>query len=389
MSEKITTQQEFEQIPREIEQKFLPIFPQKLDKFHRLAIPIEQIYLSHPSEEYNLRIRQTRKDDKISYKATLKDSGTVTAEGIDRLEIETPVDAGTFTFYRRLGRPAVRKYRAEPAEGIVIDYFEDGHVHAESENPVAWHRFLDEHQLHDNFEEVTGDRITDNEWRAHFDYRRTHDGKEALTPAPNLDVDEVCLNIVRHQIESPSTLVRIAGRSGSGKSTVVRELQQKLDQVNLPSVVISTDDYHRGKALLTHLNDGKPWTNWDSSIVYDLQALTYDLAMLRSGGPIPTRQFNFVSEEPEVTGTTHPTPVIIVEGIYAGHHLFDQADLSYEVPTPLATCIGRRVMRDLVERPQFADPTSNLRYMLEYAEPAWIEQHELNTSIRHDREQRE
>lgn len=387
MSEKITTPQEFEQIPREIEQKFLPIFPEKLNVFREQAVPIEQIYLSHPSEEYNLRIRQTLKGNTVSYKATLKDAGTVTAQGIDRLEIEAPVDATTFTFYRRLGRPAVHKFRVEPAEGIVIDYFEDGHVHAESENPDAWQYFLDQHQLHDDFEEVTGDRITDNEWRAHFGFRREHNGKEALVPAPDLDVNAVCLDIVRHQVESPMTLVRIAGRSGSGKSTVVRKLQQKLDQVNLPSIVISTDDYHRGKALLTHLNDGEPWTNWDSPIVYDLQALTYDLAMLRSGGPIPTRHFNFVSEEPEVNGMTLPAPVIIIEGIYAGHYLFDQANLSYEVPTPLATCIGRRVVRDLIEgRPRFK-PADNIDYVLRIAEPTWIKQHTLNEQARRDRKQ--
>lgn len=386
MSERVVEQREREQLPREVEQKFIPIFPERLDVFREQAIPIEQIYLSHPSEEYNLRIRETIKDSRTGYKATLKDTGVVTEAGIDRLEIETPVSSGTYHFYRSLGRPAVRKLRAEPVAGIVIDYFDDGHVHAESEDPDAWRYFLDQHQLHDNFTEVTGDRITDNEWRAHFNFRRMNNGEEALVPASNIDVDAVRLDIVRHQTESPLTLVRIAGRSGSGKSTLVRQLQQSLDQINLSSVVISTDDYHRGKAILTHLNGGEPWTNWDDSIVYDLQALNHDLDMLRSSGPVPTRYFNFASEEPEVTGTTLPAPVIIVEGIYAGHHAFDHADLSYQVPTPLATCIGRRIMRDLVERPQFADPANNLRYALESAEPAWIVQNELATNAREQSE---
>lgn len=386
MSEKNNVNANVEQIPHEVERKFLPIFPEKLDKFRDQAVTIEQIYLSHPREPYNLRIRETVKGDKASYKATLKDSGIVTAEGLDRIEIETPVDEKAFAFYRRLGRPAVRKLRAEPIAGVVIDFFEDGHIHAESEDPAAWQQFLDQHQLHSDFEEATGDYITDNEWRAHADYRRAHGGNEAFRPMDDVDVKAICLDITRHQVESPTTLVRIAGRSGSGKSTLVHQLQERLDQLNLPSIVISTDDYHRGKAMLTYINDGQPWTNWDAPLVYDLQALAQDLAMLRSGGPVQARHFNFVSQEPEVIGTTQPAPVVIIEGIYAGHHSLDGADFSYEMPTPLATCIGRRILRDLVGRPELADPATNLRYILESAEPAWLAQHEQAAIIRRDRE---
>ena len=373
MSEKITITQNFDQKSREIEQKFLPVFPEKLAVFRNGAAPIEQVYLSHPSEEFNLRIRETTKNGIPAYNATLKDTGVVTEHGINRLEYETPVDEKTYVFYRNLGRPAVRKLRAEPIEGVVIDFFDDGHIHAESEDPATWRYFLDQHELHDAFEEVTGERIADNEWRAHFNFRRANDGHEALAPSPDLDADNIRLDIIRHQIESPTTLVRIAGRSGSGKSTLVRELRQKLDAVHLPSIVISTDDYHRGKTWLEAQNNGLPWTEWDAPIVYDRETLVRDLDLLRGGESIPTRAFNFTTEEPETTGLTAPAPVIIIEGIYARHSDFNHADLSYEVPTPLATCIGRRVLRDLVERPRF-DPADNIRYILESAEPAWLAQ---------------
>ena len=39
--------------------------------------------------------------------------------------------------------------------------------------------------------------------------------------------------------------------------------------------------------------------------------------------------------------------------------------------TPLATCIGRRLLRDIAERPEFADPATSLGYMLSEAEPAY------------------
>lgn len=373
MSEKNVYASTIEQIPHEIEQKFLPIFPERLDMFRLGAIAIEQLYLSHPSEDYSLRIRETTKDGTSTYSATLKDAGKVTSQGIDRLEIETPVNEQTFALHRKLGRPAVRKLRAKPVEGVAIDFFEDGHVHAESEDPQTWRYFLNHHQLEGNFEEITGDRIADNEWRAHFNFRHLHNGRETLTPQQELNTDAMRLDIIRHQIASPTTMVRIAGRSGSGKSTLVRELRHKLETINLPSIVMSTDDYHRGKTWLEAHNEGKLWTEWDAPIVYDRAAPVRDIDLLRQGESIAARRFNFTTEESETTGVTAPAPIIIIEGIYARHHDFDHADLSYEVPTPLATCIGRRVIRDLVERPRF-DPGGNIRYMLESAEPAWLAQ---------------
>lgn len=373
MSEKISLSKTFEQTTHEIEQKYLPIFPEKLDAFRNDATEIEQIYLSHPTEEYTLRIRETTKNGITNYTATLKDTGTLTPAGLSRLEVETPIHERTYALYRALGRPAVRKLRAEPVEHVAIDFFDDGHIHVESEDPRAWQQFITTHGFEHDFVEATGDHTTNNEWRAHATFRRMHHDQEVLVPEEQLDTDAIRLDIIRHQIDTPTTLVRIAGRSGSGKSTLVRELRAKLDAINLPSIVISTDDYHRGKTWLEQHSGGEPWTEWDAPIVYDRAALVCDLDRLRQGESIPTRAFNFTTEEPEINGITAPAPVIIIEGIYARHHDFDQADLSYEVPTPLATCIGRRVLRDIVERPRF-NPSDNIRYMLESAEPAWLAQ---------------
>ena len=376
MIEKIATLNKFEQKPfHETEQKFLPIFPEKLERFRDQAAPIEQVYLSHPSEAFNLRIRETVGRTGPVYETTLKDAGTTTEHGLNRLEIESAVAADTFSFYRDLDQPSIKKQRAAPAEDIVIDFFEDGHVHAESENPESWSHFLHRHSLENDFVEVTGDHVTDNEWRAHYNFRREHNGHEALKPKPPLNVEAIRHEILLKQIEYPVTIVRISGRSGSGKSTIVRELQEKLDEVNLPSLVLSTDDYHRGKAWLEDYNGGQPWTEWDAPIVYDRSLLETDLQRLRRGEVIAGRHFNFSSEESEAAGTIQPRPVILLEGIYARHEDFsDIADLSYEVPTPLATCIGRRILRDMIERPQFAQPERSLRYALEQAEPAYRQQ---------------
>ena len=75
----------------ETEQKFLPLFPEKLDRFRLGAVAIEQVYLSHPSEDYHLRLRKTYDGYHASYEATLKDSGARTEAGLQRDMIERPL----------------------------------------------------------------------------------------------------------------------------------------------------------------------------------------------------------------------------------------------------------------------------------------------------------
>lgn len=370
---------EFEQKPhREVEQKLLPLYPQKLAELRAEAVPIEQFYLSHPNEDFSLRLRETVDENgEPCYTAALKDRGEITASGLERFEVETPITPEMYEFYKTAEVPVLRKLRAEPAKNIVVDFFEDGHIHAESENPISWKVFCERQGHEDQFIDVTGDRVVDNEWRAHFGFRREHGGAEALTPRDNLDVKTLTHEILRAHSMSSTVIVRIGGRSGSGKTTIVKELQTGLQEYALESTVLSTDNYHRGKTWLD-AHKGSPWTDWDAAIVYDTAALAADLARIQLGGNIEGRRFDFETQEPVSTGPIQPVPVIIIEGIYArSPDLEASAHLAYEMPTPLATCIGRRLLRDMNERPQFADPVGSLRYMLEQAEPAYREQEKM------------
>ena len=145
--------------------------------------------------------------------------------------------------------------------------------------------------------------------------------------------------------------------------------------LGIESIVLSTDDYHRGNTWLTQYNGGEPWTKWDDAVVYDTAAMAVDLAELRAGRPIWQRTIDFSVCEPKIVGALQPAPVVIIEGIYAGSADIASSDsLGYEMTTPLATCVGRRLLRDLRERPQFADPVASLEYMLREAEPAYRNQ---------------
>lgn len=373
MIETLTPNYEFEQKPnREVERKFVPLFPERLDRFRESAQPIEQFYLSHPSEEFSLRLREASQDGWLVHTVTLKSAGQISTDGLDRLEVEAPIDAATYDLYRQQDGPVIRKLRAEPMKNIAVDFFEDGRILVESENPISLAAFTGRYALANSLAEVTGDRTADNEWQAHFKYRQEHDGQSAMEPAAALDVDLIVDQLWRHISKSNLTTVAICGRSGSGKSTLVQEITSQMKPQGIKPIVLSTDDYHRGKAWLEHYKGGR-WTDWDAPIVYDTAELAEDLQRLRAGQPIVKRRFDFETEEPVFDGTLSPTPLVIIEGIYAGSADITPS-LRYDLPTPLATCIGRRLLRDLKERPQFADPVKSLRYMIEYAEPAYQKQ---------------
>lgn len=368
----IESRKEFEQsLPREIERKYLPVFPEALDDLRAEALPIEQYYLSHPSEPFSLRMREVcNPDGSVDYTATLKDRGTLTQDGLDRLEVTAPVSRELYEFYRDASVPVLRKLRAEPEPGVVVNFYDNGSTHVESEDGISWQRFVMKYG--DAFVDITGDHLVDNEWHAHLNFRRANNGHEAHAPLPDLRVDDIIRDIYQSGGNLSRCVVHIGGRSGSGKSTIVRELRERLAEFGLSTVVTSTDDYHRGTKWLVDYNGGETWTHWDDRVVYDTATMATELAKLRDGQPINKREIDWQIAEPIVTGITEPADVIIVEGIYAtSPDITAEQDLQYIMPTPLATCIGRRLLRDLRERPQFADPAVSLGYMLREAEPAY------------------
>lgn len=375
--DKIINRKEFERnLPYEIERKFVPVFPQELEQFRAEARPVEQFYLSHPDEPFSLRLREMlNAEGELAYIATLKDNGTITADGMQRIEVETPVPAALYRHYRdSQGRPPiVRKLRAEPLPGIMIDFYENGQVFIESENLANWEEFDRLYSI--ACMEVTGDRSASNEWVAHLSFRREHSGNEAFSLSPELVAADIVNDLLADAASGEVVSAHIAGRSGSGKSTLVAEVRTQLERHGVPCLVISTDDYHRGATWLTAYNQGQPWEKWDDPIVYDTKAMAADLAELRAGRPVWSRHIDFTNCEPTYDGVLQPAPVILIEGIYAfSPDIYHPSARRYEMTTPLATCVGRRLLRDMRERPEFADPIKSLHYMLTEAEPAYREQ---------------
>lgn len=363
--------EEFEKmLPLETERKLLPVFPEQLAELREQSFPIEQFYLSHIDEPFSLRMRETYRDGELYYEATLKDTGTIVSDGLQRLEIQVPIPAELYGYYfDEHTTPVLRKLRSEPLPGIAVDFYEDGSIQVESESPRHWPDFVSYYG--NAFVDITGDHLGSNEWRAHLSFRRLHDGHEAFAPEHELRSDDIVHDVLARGASAP-VIVHVGGRSGSGKSTIVREVRAQLEALGMTSDVMSTDDYHRGTSWLRNYNGGQEWTHWDEPIVYDTVTMAADIATLKNGGTIRRREIDWSVAEPCSAGTMTMPDVLLVEGIYANSPDITCADdLTYEMTTPLATCIGRRLLRDLRERPQFADPAESLYYMLTEAEPAY------------------
>lgn len=363
----------------EVEQKLQPIYPEHFDAYREASYPIEQLYLSHPDEPYSLRLREIVHGGEVAYSAAIKNRGSKTKSGLQRMEISTSISEETYRFFRaNPAFPVLRKLRTDIVPGVTIDWFEDDatpviEVEDVDTNLNAW-RFLRDNKR--QLADVTGDLVSDNERRAHLSYRRAHDGSASLELAPQTTADEIVADILEQFRHSPSVVATIAGRSGSGKSTLVRDVQERLSRVRpkTPVAIFSTDDYHRGKTWL-ETTYGAPWQNWDAPVVYDVHSLALDLYEFRQGKAVESRRFDFASQEPVCTGLVEPASIILVEGIYAASPvLAPLRNLGYQVPTNLATCIGRRLERDLRDgrtNTSLGTPEEILRYQLEVAEPAY------------------
>lgn len=375
---------EFDQTPEqekwEVEKKFVPTDPHYFDFLENVCEVqrIEQIYLSAPEEPYSLRVRKINEPDgSIRYTATLKTEGSVQADGLTRFETPTDISAETFAFYEKTDAPRLTKYRAEPVPGVTVDWI-DGYdrpiveIEDIATNPDAQLFFQ---QYENMLSDFTGLPEVNNEWIAH------HLSNVERPEFKQVSVEEMANKVLgyKHYGISP-IVVTIDGRSGSGKTTYAKQLagMLKLGGENgepIATTVLSTDNYHRGKSWLEAQNDGKPWQNWDASIVYDTKELASDIARLRAGESIENRFFSFDDQECHYEGEVYPTEIIIIEGIHAGtKDLEGIRHFHFPVETPLATSVGRDLSRLREgDRPNstIGSTAERLSYQLEYAEPAF------------------
>lgn len=364
-----------EMLHQEVERKLIPLDPSLFEPYKQLAVPIEQVYLSRPDEDYTLRVRASYMPDGEEYTATLKNRGIMTPYGLSRLEVETSISREAYERYAAGTHPRIKKLRATLTEGVTIDWIEGQELPVieieDSDKLPGAAAFYEDYQA--ALIEVTGDYQYDNSTIAYNQFNGSFEPLPELSA--KLIVDDM---IAQFSTGRPHVVIGISGMPGSGKTTLASEVETELlsrfgERIPVP-VRVSTDDYHRGKTYL-EATYHKPWTNWDAPEVYDTLALAHDLEKLLDGRVIDKKHFDFECEETVVDGTLLPSPFVIVEGIFAGSRDLQKVrNLHYNVPTPVATTIGRDLLRLAhSDRPNgsIGSPEARLRYQLETAVPTY------------------
>jgi len=167
----------------------------------------------------------------------------------------------------------------------------------------------------------------------------------------------------------------VAGGSGSGKSTVVKEVCRILG--NGLTSVLHHDSYYRDLAHLPF--EARVEVNFDHPDALETALMVEHLRALLRGAPaeIPTYDFS-THTRAQQTELLHPTPVVVVDGILvlADPRLRDTMDLKVFVDTEADIRLLRRIRRDVVKRGRTADSViaqweTTVRPMhLEFVEPS-------------------
>lgn len=365
-----------------IEQRFLPVNSRRDDlitRFRDKAVEqIRKLNLNNQNEQYKLWMYRRISPEGTTHETILKDKGTYQDYGLEKAEFRGLVYPEVFDYYDN-DVPSLSHFRYRPNNHVSLDFSESGEImRAESDNPGAWEHFIRVERLQKHFYVATGNLMADSEWLAHTTFKNQHSGREAFPLVEKPEVSTMFEEIkqVSRVVQKP--VVMMGGRSGSGKSFTVRELQKKLLSHKIKPTVVSIDDYNRGRTHLYRLAQRRGqhrWVNYESKEVYNVPLFMKEFASLLAGQPIPRRKFNYDTEESEIIGMIDPNDfdVYIIEGIMATDpRLRGLADLSYEVSTLTATSLGQRSFRDYDERPQFGHPRKNAPYYMTFAEPAFL-----------------
>jgi uridine kinase len=142
--------------------------------------------------------------------------------------------------------------------------------------------------------------------------------------------------------------IGIAGGTGSGKSTIARNIAEALprEAVN----IIDHDSYYRDRPAL---GAEHATINFDHPDALETELLVAHLKELRDGRGVDVPIYDFVTDRRgRETRRVEPTPVLIVEGIltFVEPALRAQLDIKIFVDTDADIRVFRRIRRDIEQR---------------------------------------
>lgn len=144
-------------------------------------------------------------------------------------------------------------------------------------------------------------------------------------------------------------IIGIAGGSGSGKTTVVKSLTEKLKE---KVVVIPQDSYYKDSSHLPL--EERQQVNFDHPDSIDFDLLVEQLQQLKSGRTIEQPVYSYLtcSRSKTETVTVNPAEVIIIEGIliFTCAKLRKTMDIKLFVDADDDDRLMRVMARDIIER---------------------------------------
>ena len=155
-----------------------------------------------------------------------------------------------------------------------------------------------------------------------------------------------------------TTIIGIAGGSGSGKTTVTNEIMKNLEGHSV--ALLAQDYYYKDQKHLTF--DERLETNYDHPFAFDNDLLIENLKDLKNGKAVEVPTYDYASHtRSDITIDFKPKDVIIVEGIFALENkvLRDMMDVKIYVDTDADLRILRRLTRDTKERGRSMDSVIN------------------------------
>ncbi len=148
---------------------------------------------------------------------------------------------------------------------------------------------------------------------------------------------------------SQPIILGVAGGSGSGKTTIVREIVQALGSDRIS--VIHHDSYYCDRSSVPA--EERESINYDHPDALETRLLVRHLEELRAGRAVDVPVYDFSSHtRTERVMRVQPSPVVIVEGILilAERALRELMDIRVFVRTDADLRVIRRIERDLAER---------------------------------------
>jgi uridine kinase len=169
-------------------------------------------------------------------------------------------------------------------------------------------------------------------------------------------------------------IIGISGGTGSGKSTVTKEILKEITEKNV--AIIEQDSYYKDQSNLSFEERVK--TNYDHPFAFDNELLIKHLKDLISRKAIDKPIYDFeIHNRKKETEKVEPKDIIILEGILIlfEEEIRDLLDIKIFVDTDSDVRVIRRILRDLKDRGRTLDSVI-LQYMgtvrpahLQFVEP--------------------